>query len=64
VTQLARALPFRYMLAFPVEMIIGLESRSRALAELSVQWLFVGLLLMGALGAWRLGLRRFAAYGG
>ena len=64
VTQLARALPFRYMLAFPVEMIIGLESRSRALAELSVQWLFVGLLLMGALGAWRLGLRRFAAFGG
>jgi len=64
VTQLARALPFRYMLAFPVEMIIGLESRSRALAELSVQWLFVGLLLMGALGAWRVGLRRFAAYGG
>jgi len=64
VTQLARALPFRYMLAFPVEMIIGLESRSRALAELSVQWLFVGLLLMGALGAWHVGLRRFAAYGG
>ena len=64
VTQLARALPFRYMLAFPVEMIIGLESRSRALAELSIQWLFVGLLLLGALGAWRLGLRRFAAFGG
>ena len=64
VTQLARALPFRYMLAFPVEMIIGLESRRRALTELSVQWLFVGLLLFGALGAWRLGLRRFAAYGG
>jgi len=64
VTQLARALPFRYMLAFPVEMIIGLESRRRALAELSVQWLFVGLLLLGALGAWRLGLRRFAAFGG
>jgi len=64
VTQLARALPFRYMLAFPVEMIIGLESRRRALAELSVQWLFVGVLLLGALGAWRLGLRRFAAFGG
>ena len=41
-----------------------LGTASRALAELSVQWLFVGLLLMGALGAWRLGLRRFAAYGG
>ena len=64
VTLLARALPFRYMLAFPVEMVIGMQSRARALAELSVQWLFVGVLGARALGVWRLGLRRFAAFGG
>ncbi len=64
VTTLARALPFRYMLAFPVEMVIGMQDRSRALAELGVQWLFVGVLAVGATGCWRLGLRRFAAYGG
>ena len=64
VTALARALPFRYMLAFPVEMVIGLESRARALADLGIQWLFVALLAAAAGGVWRLGLRRFAAYGG
>jgi ABC-2 type transport system permease protein len=61
---LARALPFRYMLAFPVEMIIGMQPRARALAELGIQWLFVAVLGTAALGIWRVGLRRFAAFGG
>lgn len=60
----ARLLPFRYMLAFPVEMAIGMLSRERALWELGVQWGFVALLAAGAAAAWRLGLRRFAAFGG
>jgi ABC-2 type transport system permease protein len=64
VTALARALPFRYMLAFPVELLIGMQTRAHALLELGIQWGFVALLLAGALGAWRLGLRRFAAFGG
>jgi ABC-2 type transport system permease protein len=64
VALLARALPFRYMLAFPVEMVIGMQDRTRALAELGVQWLFVGGLAVAATGCWRLGLRRFAAHGG
>ncbi len=61
---LARFLPFRYMLAFPVEMIIGMQSRGRAVLELGVQWAFVAFLLAAASGMWRLGLRRFAAFGG
>jgi ABC-2 type transport system permease protein len=60
----ARFLPFRYMLAFPVEMVIGMTPRHAALAELAVQWGFVGLLALGARLTWRLGLRRFAAFGG
>jgi len=64
VTALARLLPFRYMLAFPVETAIGLLGRGRVLAELGLQWLFVGVIGALALFAWRLGLRRFAAYGG
>jgi len=64
VSGLARVLPFRYMLAFPVEMVIGMESRARALTEFSLQWLFVLALGACALGAWKLGLRRFAAFGG
>jgi ABC-2 type transport system permease protein len=61
---LARFLPFRYMLGFPVEMIIGMTPRTEALAELAVQWTFVLLLFLGARAAWSLGLRRFAALGG
>jgi len=63
-TALARVLPFRYMLAFPVEMVIGMQTRARALSELAVQWVFVAVLAGAAAGVWRLGLRRFAAYGG
>jgi ABC-2 type transport system permease protein len=60
----ARVLPFRYMLAFPVEMIVGMTPRAEALLELAIQWGFVALLALAARAAWRVGLRRFAAYGG
>jgi ABC-2 type transport system permease protein len=60
----ARFLPFRYMLAFPVEAIVGMTPRATALAELAVQWGFVALLAVAARLAWRAGLRRFSAYGG
>jgi ABC-2 type transport system permease protein len=61
---LARWLPFRYMLAFPVEMATGLLPRERVLPELGAQWLFVGALLLLTHLAWRRGLRRFSAVGG
>jgi len=60
----ARWLPFRYMLAFPVELVIGLTPRPRALLELGIQWLFVVVLALSARFAWRLGLRRYSAFGG
>jgi ABC-2 type transport system permease protein len=61
---LAHWLPFRYMLAFPVEMVTGLLPRERVLFELAVQWLFVGGLLVLVRLAWSRGLRRFSAVGG
>ncbi len=60
----ARFLPFRYMLAFPVEMVIGMTPRAAALGELAIQWGFVLVLGLAARVTWRAGLRRFAAYGG
>jgi ABC-2 type transport system permease protein len=64
VERLARVLPFRYMLGFPVEMLIGMSGRSRALSELLVQWTYVVVLALGARAVWRLGIRRFSAVGG
>jgi ABC-2 type transport system permease protein len=61
---IARVLPFRYMLAFPTELLVGMLPRPRALADLGVQWLLVAALFLLTREMWRLGTRRFAAYGG
>jgi ABC-2 type transport system permease protein len=64
VGDLARWLPFRYMLAFPVELVTGGLSRAAAFRELAIQWGFVLLLLAVTRIAWRAGVRRFSAVGG
>jgi ABC-2 type transport system permease protein len=64
VSHAARYLPFRYILGFPVETLIGLESTTSALRELGVQWLFVAASLVATLALWRAALKRFAAFGG
>ena len=64
VQAVARVLPFRSMLGFPVELIVGLLPRQQALLELAVQWGWIAVLLLGARAAWRSGLRHFAAFGG
>jgi ABC-2 type transport system permease protein len=64
VVALARVLPFRSMLGFPVEMITGLLTRQQALVELAIQWGWIAALFLGARAAWRAGLRHFAAFGG
>lgn len=61
---IVRWLPFRYMLAFPVELIIGMTSRAQALLSLGVQGLFIAGLWLATRSAWRTGLRRFSAFGG
>ena len=60
----ARWLPFRYMLAFPVELVTGTLSRAEVARELAVQWGFVAVLLVATRFAWRAGVRRFSSVGG
>jgi ABC-2 type transport system permease protein len=60
----ADVLPFRFMLAFPVDNLVGLMSRRQALLALGAQWAYVVLFGALALHVWRVGLRRFAAFGG
>jgi len=57
-------LPFRAMLAFPVENMLGLMTPTRSLVALAVQWAWV--LFFGTLThvLWRAGMKRFGAYGG
>lgn len=61
---IARVAPFRYMLAFPVELAIGFhEGRGDALFDLGIQWLWVVAVIGAALAVWRSGIRRYEAYG-
>jgi ABC-2 type transport system permease protein len=64
VAALARWLPFRSMLGFPVELVTGLLTRQQALLELGIQWGWIAGLLLLVRTSWRSGLRRFAAFGG
>jgi ABC-2 type transport system permease protein len=60
----ARWLPFRYMLGAPVELLVGLAPRAHALRDLGVQWLWVAAMGLFAAFGWRLGVRRYSAFGG
>jgi ABC-2 type transport system permease protein len=60
----AKILPFRYMVAFPVEVLAGQLSAADVIAGFTTQvfWLFVAWSLYLLL--WRTGLRRYTAIGG
>jgi ABC-2 type transport system permease protein len=60
----ARVLPFRYMVAFPVEILSGQLAPADLLPGFVMQggWLVVSLALYGLL--WRNGLKRYTAVGG
>jgi ABC-2 type transport system permease protein len=60
----AAVLPFRFMLAFPTEVLAGLVERRHAVALLGWQWLYVAGAATAALTLWRAGVRRFSAFGG
>lgn len=58
------ALPFRYTLAFPVELLTGMMSDRAILHDLAVQYAYVAGTSVAAVAGWRAGLARFSAYGG
>jgi ABC-2 type transport system permease protein len=60
----ATLLPFRWMVAFPVELLAGDPNCAAVLAGLVAQgaWLLLGLALMRYV--WRAGVRRYSACGG
>jgi ABC-2 type transport system permease protein len=60
----AAVLPFRFMLGYPVEILVGLLSPAAAARQLCVQWGYVLVLFAVAMLVWRRGVRRFAAFGG
>jgi ABC-2 type transport system permease protein len=63
VGEVARWLPFRYMLGFPVEILIGAHDTVAVLRGLAVRWAFAAAAITGAVLVWRAGVRRYEAYG-
>ncbi len=61
---LTYALPFRYTLGFPVEILIGTSSAEELGHGLAVQWTYCAASCALALVVWRAGVRRFGAFGG
>ncbi len=64
VARIAQHLPFRYIMGYPVETLVGLNDIHSALIDLGIQWLYVAGFGLAALSLWRLGIKRFAAFGG
>lgn len=62
--RVTQILPFRFMLSFPVEVLIGHLDRRAASIQLGAQAAWAAGLLVALTGAWRVGVRRFNAYGG
>jgi ABC-2 type transport system permease protein len=61
---LAEALPFRYTLGFPVEILIGLQKGNAIVRGLTIQAAYAVASAALGLAMWRAGLRRFGAFGG
>lgn len=64
VRDIALALPFRFQLSFPIELMLGRWSRAEELQLLCAQWGYVAVFAVITHFAWRAGLRHYAAYGG
>jgi ABC-2 type transport system permease protein len=60
---LATALPFRWMVAFPVELLVGRDSPGDALMGFGILtgWLVVGIIALRI--TWRRGVRQYSAVG-
>jgi ABC-2 type transport system permease protein len=57
-------LPFRQMLAFPVENLLGLMPHERVLHDLALQWGYALFFMVVATLMWQRGVKRYGAYGG
>lgn len=60
---LSTLLPFRWMVAFPVELLLGRLTHNEVLAGFVAQGLWLVLILALLTLIWRVGLRRYSAVG-
>jgi ABC-2 type transport system permease protein len=59
----ASILPFRWMVAFPVEVLLGRVDGGELLIGMGMQVLWIALALLGLRWMWSHGVRRYSAVG-
>ncbi|MGH2560591.1 MAG: ABC-2 family transporter protein, partial [Thermomicrobiales bacterium] len=59
----ASILPFRWMVAFPVEVLLGRVNGDDLLIGIGMQALWIALALLGMRWLWSRGVRRYSAVG-
>jgi ABC-2 type transport system permease protein len=57
------ALPFRYMMSFPIEIITGQLNFPAMLRGLALEWMWVAIFFAGCRLLWRRGIRQYSAVG-
>jgi ABC-2 type transport system permease protein len=55
--------PFRWMLSFPVELLLGRVAGTAVYTGLLAQIVWVTLSLLAVRTIWRAGIRRYSAFG-
>lgn len=63
VQTIAALLPFRWMISFPVELLLGKLTPSQTLAGVTAQALWIGLSYLLLRVVWRAGVRQYSAVG-
>src|SRR5262249_52218657 len=63
IQDVARWLPFWFMLGYPVQVLVGMTTRGAALAGLGIQWAFVAVLAAAAITSWKRCVRSYESFG-
>ncbi len=61
---LAIVLPFRYMIGFPIELLIGQLNPAQLLTDFAYQFAWFVVAAALSLLVWRIGVRHYTAVGG
>lgn len=62
--QIAQILPFRWIISFPIEVLLGRVSGTDALIGMGIQATWVIALTILSSGIWRISVKRYSAVGG
>ena len=62
--QVAFILPFRWIISFPIEVLLGWIPQQEVMIGLGIQFGWVVALILLAMGIWQMSVRRYSAVGG